>query len=402
MSGIQTIFAAPKILKMNQKDQQGKRPRIQKDNTSNVRPKTQDDAKKPIKHTGEKSPFKKADRSKRYESTSERPYSPRRRDNASDDNRKPTPYREKGEGAGSDSAPNRPKRLFKSTDRREDSASGYKSGARKKPYAAALRYPEKEQKHRNYRGKTELQKAAERTSDGLIRLNKYLADSGVCSRREADKLIEAGAVTVNGVVVDKLGSKVNRHDKIAYGGQTLKRETLRYVLLNKPKGFITTSDDPQDRRTVMELVASACDERIYPVGRLDRNTLGLLLLTNDGDLAKKLTHPRYGVKKLYHVTLDKALTKNDMLKISEGIELEDGIIKVDGISWVADAESRNEVGVELHSGRNRIVRRIFESLGYSIVKLDRVIFASLTKVNLPRGRWRHLEEKEVAMLRMLK
>jgi len=229
-----------------------------------------------------------------------------------------------------------------------------------------------------------------------------LADSGVCSRREADKLIEAGVVSVNGVVVTQLGTKVKRDDKVTYGGQTLKRETLRYVLLNKPKGFITTSDDPQGRRTVMELVTNACDERVYPVGRLDRNTLGLLLLTNDGELAKKLTHPRYGIKKLYHVTLDKALTKNDMLKIAEGVELEDGTVKADGISWVADVNSKNEVGLELHSGKNRVVRRIFESLGYEVVKLDRVIFAGLTKLNLPRGRWRHLTEKEVTMLRMMK
>lgn len=334
---------------------------------------------------------------RRDDSKSERPYSSRRRDDTSAGERKSYPPRENRESGSSN-----PKKLFIKRDGRQQSDSGYRSGAGKKPYSDRPSYPEKEERHRNYRGKSANQQAAERTSDGMIRLNKYLADSGVCSRREADKLIEAGVVSVNGEIVTQLGTKVNRKDKINYGGQTLKRETLRYVLLNKPKGFITTSDDPQKRRTVMELVANACDERIYPVGRLDRNTLGLLLLTNDGEMAKKLTHPRHGVKKLYHVTLDKALTKNDMITIADGIELEDGPVKVDGISWVADVDSKKEVGVEIHSGKNRIVRRIFESLGYEVVKLDRVVFASLTKVNLPRGRWRHLSETELAMLRMIK
>lgn len=197
-----------------------------------------------------------------------------------------------------------------------------------------------------------------------------------------------------------MGVKVGPTDKVVYGGQALKREKLRYVLLNKPKGFLTTSDDPFDRKTVMELVDKACAERIYPVGRLDRNTMGLLLLTNDGEMAKRLTHPKHGVKKLYHVTLDKALTKNDLMQIADGIELEDGPIKVDAIAWVTSAESKKEVGVELHSGRNRIVRRIFEHLGYKVEKLDRVMFAGITKLGLPRGHWRHLTEKEVSMLRM--
>jgi 23S rRNA pseudouridine2605 synthase len=205
---------------------------------------------------------------------------------------------------------------------------------------------------------------------------------------------------VNGEVVTQMGVKVGPTDKVVYGGQALKREKLRYVLLNKPKGFLTTSDDPFDRKTVMELVDKACAERIYPVGRLDRNTMGLLLLTNDGEMAKRLTHPKHGVKKLYHVTLDKALTKNDLMQIADGIELEDGSIKVDAIAWVTSAESKKEVGVELHSGRNRIVRRIFEHLGYKVEKLDRVMFAGITKLGLPRGHWRHLTEKEVSMLRM--
>ena len=237
---------------------------------------------------------------------------------------------------------------------------------------------------------------------GQIRLNKYLADSGICSRREADDLIIAGAVTVNGVVVTELGTKVNTTDKVVYGGETLNREKLRYVLLNKPKGVITTSDDPYERHTVMELVQDACSERIYPVGRLDRNTIGLLLLTNDGDLAKTLTHPSHEVKKLYHATLDKPLSRNDLMKIKEGLILEDGPIEVDGIDWVVDDPTKREVGIEIHSGRNHIVRRIFESLGYEVVKLDRVMFAGLTKQNLPRGHWRFLTPSEISILKRIK
>lgn len=237
---------------------------------------------------------------------------------------------------------------------------------------------------------------------GQIRLNKYLADSGICSRREADDLILAGAVSVNGEVVTELGTKVNTTDKVVYGGETLNREKLRYVLLNKPKGVITTSDDPYERHTVMELVEGACQERIYPVGRLDRNTIGLLLLTNDGDLAKTLTHPSHEVKKLYHATLDKPLTRNDLNKIREGLVLEDGPIEVDGVDWVVDDPTKREIGIEIHSGRNHIVRRIFESLGYEVVKLDRVMFAGLTKQNLPRGHWRFLTPSEISILKRIK
>ena len=236
---------------------------------------------------------------------------------------------------------------------------------------------------------------------GAIRLNKYLADSGICSRREADDLILAGAVTVNGEVVTELGTKVKTTDKVMYGGQTLNREKLRYVLLNKPKGVITTSDDPYERHTVMDLVEGACDERIYPVGRLDRNTLGLLLLTNDGELAKTLTHPSHEVKKLYHVTLNKPLTDNDFKQIEKGLMLEDGPIQVDKINYVEDDLTMREVGVEIHSGRNHIVRRIFESLGYEVVKLDRVMLAGLTKQNLPRGHWRFLTNAEISMLKRI-
>ena len=236
---------------------------------------------------------------------------------------------------------------------------------------------------------------------GEIRLNKYLADCGVCSRREADELIKAGCVTVNGELVTTMGYKVKTGDKVVYGGQTLNREKLRYLLLNKPKGYITTADDPEGRETVMALVKGACDERIFPVGRLDKNTTGLLLLTNDGDLAKKLTHPSSEVTKLYHVILNKPLTKNDMLRIAEGIELDDGMIAADTIAYDEDDDSKKSIGIELHSGRNRIVRRIFEHLGYEIVKLDRVMFAGLDKYKLPRGEWRFLTDREVAMLKKL-
>ena len=238
-------------------------------------------------------------------------------------------------------------------------------------------------------------------ASGEIRLNKYLADSGVCSRREADELIKAGCVTVNGEVVTTMGYKVKPSDKVVYGGQTLNREKLRYILLNKPKGYITTADDPEGRVTVMELVRDACTERIFPVGRLDKNTTGLLLLTNDGELAKRLTHPSSEVTKLYHVVLDKPLTRNDMLRIADGVELDDGLITPDEIAYDADDDSKKSVGIKLHSGRNRIVRRIFEHFGYDIVKLDRVMFAGLDKYRLPRSEWRFLTDAEVAALKKL-
>ena len=232
-----------------------------------------------------------------------------------------------------------------------------------------------------------------------IRLNKYLANAGVCSRREADEFILSGAVTVNGEVVKELGSKVLRSDVVLFQEKPVSLEKKVYVLLNKPKDYVTTSDDPQQRKTVMDLVKGACPERIYPVGRLDRNTTGVLLLTNDGDLASKLTHPKFLKKKVYHVFLDKPVTANDLQKISDGIELEDGEIKADAIEY-ADPQDQTQVGIEIHSGKNRIVRRIFESLGYRVIKLDRVQFAGLTKKNVRRGDWRFLTEKEVDMLRM--
>ena len=232
-----------------------------------------------------------------------------------------------------------------------------------------------------------------------IRLNKFLSNAGVCSRREADEFITAGNVKVNDVVVTELGTKITRQDKVEFNEKTVQIESKVYIVLNKPKNCVTTSDDPQERLTVMDLVKNACQERIYPVGRLDRNTTGVLLLTNDGDLASKLTHPSFKKKKIYHVWLDKNVSIEDMEKIANGLELEDGEIHADAISYASE-DDKSQVGIEIHSGRNRIVRRIFESLGYHVTKLDRVYFAGLTKRNLGRGKWRYLNEREVNALRM--
>ncbi|WP_288276090.1 pseudouridine synthase [uncultured Prevotella sp.] len=232
-----------------------------------------------------------------------------------------------------------------------------------------------------------------------IRLNKFLANAGVCSRREADEFIQAGVVTVNGEVVTELGTKVMRTDVVKFHDDPVLLEKKVYVLLNKPKDYVTTSDDPQQRKTVMDLVKNACPERIYPVGRLDRNTTGVLLLTNDGDMASKLTHPKFLKKKIYHVYLDRNVTAHDLQQIAEGITLDDGEIKADAIEY-ADPVDKKQVGIEIHSGKNRIVRRIFESFGYKVLKLDRVQFAGLTKKNLRRGDWRYLTEEEVDRLRM--
>ncbi len=242
--------------------------------------------------------------------------------------------------------------------------------------------------------KKETQKPAE------IRLNRFIANAGVCSRREADGLIASGKVKVNGKVVTEMGYKVKKMDKVEYKGQRLKSETHQYVLLNKPKGFVTTTKDPHAKRTVMELVEKACNERIYPVGRLDKDTTGLLLFTNDGDTAKKLTHPSHKVKKIYQVELDKPITRDDFEKILQGVELDDGSAPVNELATLSD--DNKVLGVEIHIGRNRIVRRIFEHLGYNVKKLDRVMFASLTKKNLPRGKFRHLSPKEVMGIKGIK
>jgi len=233
----------------------------------------------------------------------------------------------------------------------------------------------------------------------LIRLNKYIASTGICSRREADDLITAGLVSINGKLITELGVKVSPGDVVKYNGETLKEEKKIYILLNKPKDYVTTVEDPHAKKTVLDLVKGACKERIYPVGRLDRNTTGILLLTNDGDITKRLTHPKFEKLKIYHVHLNKNIRPSDMEKIATGITLEDGFIKADSISY-ADPVDKTQVGIEIHSGKNHIVRRIFEHLGYEIAKLDRVYFAGLTKKNLRRGEWRFLNEKEIAMLKM--
>ena len=235
--------------------------------------------------------------------------------------------------------------------------------------------------------------------DGAIRLNRYISMSGICSRREADEYIASGAITVNGVVVTELGTKVMPGDEVRYNGEKIENEKKVYIVMNKPKGFVTTLDDPHADKSVMDLVRNACTERIYPVGRLDKNSVGVLLLTNDGDLAKKLTHPTYEKKKIYQVSLDKHLTRADLEQLILGITLEDGDIAADDVCYVDDPKCKNAVGIEIHSGRNRIVRRMFEHLGYHVGKLDRVYFAGLTKQKLKRGEWRFLTEKEVAMLK---
>lgn len=232
-----------------------------------------------------------------------------------------------------------------------------------------------------------------------IRLNRFLAHSGICSRREADELIKAGLVTINGQIVKEMGIKVRPGDQVKYNGETIHSERKVYILLNKPKNYITTSEDEKRRKTVMDLIREACPERVFPVGRLDRNTTGVMLLTNDGELSSRLIHPRYEKKKIYHVRLDRNLRKEDMQAISKGITLEDGPITPDAVSYV-EGKKKDEIGIEIHSGRNRIVRRIFEYFGYKVINLDRVYFAGLTKKNLPRGKWRFLTDQEVNALKM--
>jgi len=236
-------------------------------------------------------------------------------------------------------------------------------------------------------------------AEGTIRLNRYIANAGLCSRREADTFIATGCVTVNGKIVSEMGFQVKPGDQVSFNGKIITTERKVYVLLNKPKGFVTTVEDPHAEKTVMELVEKACSERIYPVGRLDRNTTGLLLFTNDGDLTKRLTHPKYNRKKIYHVFLDQKVTKAHLQQIVEGITLDDGFVVADSVSYVSD-DDKKQVGIEIHSGKNKIVRRIFEHLGYKIVKLDRVYFCGLTKKNLPRGKWRFLTQDEVNILKM--
>lgn len=286
-------------------------------------------------------------------------------------------------------------------------SSSYGDGE-KRPYTPK---PEKGYKVIGKDGKTHFKKTTRKPLEtntprtprkpGEMRLNKFLSNAGIASRRDADQLIELGLVTVNGKVVTEMGYKVNIHtDVVKYDDKSLRPEKLRYVLLNKPKDYITTMDDPEERKTVMFLVKDACAERIYPVGRLDRQTTGLLLFTNDGELAKKLTHPRYGVQKLYHVETVEKVKGTDLDAIRKGVKLEDGLIVPDEVAFVG--EDQHQVGIKIHSGKNRVVRRIFEKMNYTVKKLDRVMFAGLTKKDLSRGRYRHLSEQEVAFLKMIK
>ncbi|MGB0369132.1 MAG: pseudouridine synthase [Flavobacteriales bacterium] len=260
---------------------------------------------------------------------------------------------------------------------------------------------EKPEQRKTYVGKGKKRPVQDPDSSPLPRLNQYIAKAGVCSRRQADELISTGKVKINKKVVREMGYRVQYDDVVEYEGKVLSGEELRYVLLNKPKGFLSTMNDDRGRRTVMDLVKNACRERIYPVGRLDRETTGLLLFTNDGDLAKKLTHPSSKVKKIYHVFLDKPMTEEDLATLANGVELEDGTAKPDVVNYVQDAPDGTQIGVQIHSGKNRIVRRMFEHFGYQVVKLDRVLFASLTKKDIPRGKFRSLRDKEVTLLKQV-
>ena len=259
---------------------------------------------------------------------------------------------------------------------------------------------EQEDKAKSFILKRKLDKISKQVEKDTIRLNKYIANSGICSRREADELITQGLVEVNGKVVTEMGYQVQKTDRVVFDGQSITPEKPVYVLLNKPKGYISTTKEEKARKTVMDLVANASPYRLFPVGRLDRQTTGLILLTNDGHLTKKLTHPSFGVKKIYHVTLDRKLSVEDLRTIADGVRLEEGVAEVDSISYI-EGKPKNEVGIEIHIGWNRVVRRIFKKMGYEVEALDRVIFAGLTKKNIKRGHWRILTEMEVNNLKML-
>ena len=356
---------------------------------------------------GERKPFAKredGDRPRRSFGDGERkPFAKREdgdrpRKSYGDGERKPFVKREDGD---------RPRKSYGDGERkpfakREDGDRPRKSFGEKKefdkPYQPRLSKSERvvEKSKKAGPSKTSTQK---NVSDDAVRLNRYLSNAGICSRREADVLIATGVVTVNGKIITEMGYKVNPSDVVTYGGVPIKNEVKKYLLLNKPKDYITTMDDPEERKTVMELIRKACKERLYPVGRLDRNTTGVLLFTNDGDLTAKLTHPKFEIRKVYHVSLNKKMTTEDYRLLSEGVELSDGFIKPDAVEFVGDGKF--ELGVEIHSGKNRIVRRMFEQLGYEVVKLDRVAFAGLTKKDLPRSKYRFLTEKEVSFLKML-
>jgi len=356
------------------------------DSGSSDRPKRSSDSyRSSSEGGGDKKPFSSA----RPKSYSSRPTS-----ESSDRPKSSDSYRSRGDEGGDRKFSKKPETERGFKKRTESGSEPFRKSA-KSSYNKIT--PDRDAPVKTLRSRKE----KENKEVGLIRLNRYIANAGICSRRKADELIEAGVVSVNNVVINELGHKIDpMKDEIRYNGELLKREKMVYVLLNKPKDYITTTEDPQERRTVMHLVEKASKERIYPIGRLDRNTTGLLLMTNDGDLADKLSHPRSNITKLYQVELNKSLSQGDMNKIQYGLELEDGLIKPDSISYVTGA-SKREIGIQIHSGKNRIVRRIFEHLGYEVVKLDRVIYAGLTKKDLTRGRWRYLDEKEIIQLKHL-
>jgi 23S rRNA pseudouridine2605 synthase len=308
------------------------------------------------------------------------------------------PHRQKGETEGGKSKGN-PATSRQNYDRKHGAKKFERSS--ETPSFRSKFQKSKPGKGKGKRGSQDFPMEKEKRDDRM-RLNKYLANAGLCSRREADEFIKSGLVEVNGEVITEMGFKVNPKDVVKYAGERLSPEKPVYVLLNKPKDFITTTKDPQGRNTVMRLIRGVGNYRVFPVGRLDRNTTGLLMFTNDGDLAKKLIHPRHNIKKLYHVHLDKNVKSEHMRALIEGVELEDGIMAADVVSYVGDGSDKKQVGIEIHSGKNRVVRRLFETLGYKVLKLDRVVFAGLTKKDLPRGRWRHLTSEEVNYLKMLK
>ena len=339
---------------------------------------------------GEQRPYTPRPRTGGYnrEGGEQRPYTPRPRFNNGEEGGEQRSYTPRPRTGGYNQGGDRPYR---------PRTGGYQGGGYNRPYRPRTA-------DYNPNAKYSLKKQIEYKDiltdpNEPIRLNKFLANAGICSRREADEFITAGVVSVNGEVVTELGTKIKRTDEVKFHDEPVSIERKTYILLNKPKDCVTTSDDPQERKTVMDFVKGACKERIYPVGRLDRNTTGVLLLTNDGDLASKLTHPKYLKKKIYHVYCDKNVTKADLDQIAAGVTLDDGEIHADAISYASETD-KSQVGIEIHSGKNRIVRRIFESLGYKVIKLDRVYFAGLTKKGLRRGDWRYLTEQEVNMLRM--
>lgn len=341
--------------------------------------------KKKFDGDDKKRPFRREDSDDKPRTFEKKIFDRERRDDKPRSFSKPRPAANPNDLDESDFEYGKPKPTYDSDRGRDFKKKPYE----KKPYI----------KKTYSTNKPNVSKPAREEEDGKVRLNKYIANAGICSRREADVLIQTGSVSVNGTMITELGYRIKPTDMVSYGGQTIKREKLVYIVINKPKNFITTSDDPYDRETVLSLIKDACKERVYPVGRLDRNTTGVLIITNDGEMTKKLTHPRYEKKKIYHVVLDKTVTGVDIKQIKEGLELEDGLIQVDEVSYVSGADKK-EVGIELHSGKNRIVRRIFEHLGYDVKKLDRVSFAGLTKKDLPRGRWRFLTQQEIDFLKM--